>query len=88
MIYKRKKTVNINIKVNLNLEMNPKTLTVFAVPGQVKISLLMCSDNYHYRSRVTALHAMVPGFIPDRVEIFNFSLGLELGRMMEQNFTH
>ena len=33
-----------------------------------------------------ALHPLVPGSLPARAGIFNFSLGLELGGMVEQNF--
>ena len=37
------------------------------------------------RGRTTALHRVIPGLIPSRLEILNFSLGLELGGMVEQN---
>ena len=38
-----------------------------------------------HRGRITASHIAVLGSFPNRVRIFNFSLGLELGGMMFQN---
>ena len=41
-----------------------------------------------YRHRVIALHAAVMALIPSKVDIFNFSLQLELGGMVGENLNH